>query len=117
MTFPEPSREVTRVWFMHRSYTYHEEHPEPFPKKVGHEMEYMITGSALVALLIAVAMLGIVRDCDVEITFHPPVFVRIKVTRPQRPATRHSRDRTAIRSPSAKKPIAAAPERKNDSAS
>jgi hypothetical protein len=42
---------------------------------------YMITVAALVALLILLAALGIMRGCNVEITFHPPIFVKIKVTR------------------------------------
>jgi hypothetical protein len=48
-------------------------------KKVS-TMDYMIAASALVALIICVAILGIFRGYDVEITFHSPVFVKIKIT-------------------------------------
>ena len=48
-------------------------------------MDYLIAALLLVALLIAIVALGISRGYDlVELTFHPPIFVKLKLTR-----TRH----------------------------
>jgi hypothetical protein len=44
-------------------------------------MEYMVVGSVLGALVIALCALGIVCGCDIEMTFHPPILIRIKVSR------------------------------------
>lgn len=60
-------------------------------------MEYMLVASAVVALVILVAVLGILRGCDVEITFHAPIFVKIRVTAARQPQSRsRTRRRTTI---------------------
>jgi len=48
-------------------------------------MDYMIAACALGALLICLAAVGIFRDYDIEISFHPPVFFKVKITRARRP--------------------------------
>jgi hypothetical protein len=48
-------------------------------------MDYLVAALLLAVLLIAIAALGISRGYDlVELTFHPPIFVKLKLTR-----TRH----------------------------
>jgi hypothetical protein len=46
-------------------------------------MEYVIAACALGALLICLAAIGIIRGYDIEVTFHPPVSFRAKMTRRQ----------------------------------
>jgi hypothetical protein len=48
-------------------------------------MALLIACSSLVALLIILAGLGVARGYNVEVTFHPPIFVKIKLTRNGQP--------------------------------
>jgi hypothetical protein len=48
-------------------------------------MAYLIATSSLVALLICLAGLGVALGYNVEFTFHPPIFVKIKLTRIRNP--------------------------------
>ena len=48
-------------------------------------MEYMIAACALGALLICLAVIGVLRDYDIEISFHPPISFKIKITRTGQP--------------------------------
>ena len=44
-------------------------------------MAILISTCVLVALLIGLAALGVLKEYNVEFTFHPPLFVKIKLTR------------------------------------
>lgn len=48
-------------------------------------MAYLIATASIVALLICLAALGVTRDCNVEIKFHPPIFISVKITKNQHP--------------------------------
>jgi hypothetical protein len=48
-------------------------------------MDYMIAACSLGALLVCLAVIGMFRGYDIELTFHPPVFFKVKVTRPRQP--------------------------------
>jgi len=48
-------------------------------------MDYLIAVCALGALLVCLAVIGMLRDYDIEITFHPPMFFKVRITRPRRP--------------------------------
>jgi hypothetical protein len=63
-------------------------------------MDYLIATSALAALLILLAALGTVLGYNVDLTFHPPVFVRIRLTKPSNPP------------PAPARPVQRAPRRK-----
>jgi hypothetical protein len=47
-------------------------------------MAYLIAISILMVLLIFLVAFAIVRDYNVEFTFHPPIFIKIKLTRTHR---------------------------------
>jgi hypothetical protein len=44
-------------------------------------MEFLIATCVLLALFIGLAALGVLKEYNVEFTFHPPLFVKIKLTR------------------------------------
>jgi hypothetical protein len=48
-------------------------------------MDHMIAACSLGALLVCLAVIGMFRGYDIELTFHPPVFFKVKVTRPRQP--------------------------------
>ena len=48
-------------------------------------MAILIGTCVLVALLIGLAALGVLKEYNVEFTFHPPLFVKIKLTRNRAP--------------------------------
>ena len=48
-------------------------------------MEILIATCILLALLIGLAALGVLKEYNVEFTFHPPLFVKIKLTRNRAP--------------------------------
>jgi hypothetical protein len=48
-------------------------------------MAYLIATASIVTLLICLAALGVILDCNVELTFHPPVFIKLKITRNRHP--------------------------------
>jgi hypothetical protein len=54
-------------------------------KKVVKSMTYMIVPFALGALLICLAAVGMALDYDVEITFRPPIYFKVKITRARQP--------------------------------
>jgi len=47
------------------------------------EILIAVSAIALTAALIGVTILAIVRGDTVEVMFHPPIFIKIKVTRAQ----------------------------------
>lgn len=44
-------------------------------------MAVLIASCVLVALVIGLAALGVLKEYNVEFTFHPPFLVKIKLTR------------------------------------
>lgn len=41
-------------------------------------MDYMLAACSLGALLVYLAVIGMIRGYDIELTFHPPVFFKVK---------------------------------------
>lgn len=54
-------------------------------KQLERSMEYVIAACSLGALLVCLTVIGMIRGYDVEVTFHPPIFFKLKVTRPRQP--------------------------------
>jgi hypothetical protein len=44
-------------------------------------MPILIASCILIALVIGLAALGVLKEYNVEFTFHPPLLVKIKLTR------------------------------------
>ena len=58
----------------------------PFLKeRLEYSMDYMIAACSIGALLVCLAVIGMIRGYDIELTFHPPVFFKVKVTRARQP--------------------------------
>jgi hypothetical protein len=53
--------------------------------RVRPKMDYMISACALGALLICLAVIAMMRDYDIEISFHPPIFFKVKISRTRKP--------------------------------
>lgn len=54
-------------------------------ERLEYSMDYVIAACSLGALLICPAVIGMFRGYDIELTFHPPVTSKVKVTRPRQP--------------------------------
>jgi hypothetical protein len=48
-------------------------------------MAYLIAVVSVVVLLILLAALAVVLGYNVELTFHPPIFIKVKLTRNRYP--------------------------------
>lgn len=48
-------------------------------------METVIAAFALAALLACVAVVGMALGYNVELMFHPPIFIKLKLTRTRQP--------------------------------
>ena len=51
-------------------------------------METVIAACLLVAFLACVAVIGMTLGYNVELTFHPPIFIKLKLTRTGEPESR-----------------------------
>jgi hypothetical protein len=48
-------------------------------------MPYVIAACTLGILLMGLAVVAMTRDYDIEITFHPPIFFKVKICKARKP--------------------------------
>ena len=59
-------------------------------------METVIAAFSLAAFLACVAVMGMIFRYNVELTFHPPIFIKLKLTRTREPETRQALEPSKI---------------------
>ena len=53
-------------------------------------METVIAAFSLAGFLACVAVMGMIFGYNVELTFHPPIFIKLKFTRNREPETQQA---------------------------